>query len=95
MSQFKVSPDELRGHAGTLDNFAANANTNFVALRGRLDSLEASFQGQSARKFTSLMEEWQTSAQALTQALAALGKVLSDEAAATEALDAEMAGGVS
>lgn len=92
MSQFLVSPDELRGHAAQLDSYATSAQAGFDALRGELADLESSFQGQSAARYTELMEEWQTSAAALATALAALGKVLGDEAAAAEELDAQMAG---
>lgn len=92
MSQFHVSPEELRGHAQQLQAHADNAQGGFDSLRADLADLESSFRGQAATRYNELMEEWQTSAASLAAALAALGAVLSDEALATEELDAEMAG---
>ncbi|AXV05850.1 hypothetical protein DVS28_a1150 [Euzebya pacifica] len=93
MTQFFVAPDELRGHAGQLDTYALSTQQGFDSLRSELADMEAYFTGLASTAFQGHMEEWQTSARALTTALASLGQFLNSEAASAEELDAQLAAG--
>jgi WXG100 family type VII secretion target len=91
MSEILVSPEELRGHAASMRAQATDAQTNFTAMKGKLEALAGQFRGQAAVAFNQRFEEWHTNATGLIQALDGLGTFLTTTADTVEQVDDQLA----
>jgi WXG100 family type VII secretion target len=94
MSNILAAPQELRDHAGAVVAQAQNAQSDFTAMKHRLESLSNAFQGQAATAFQGHWNEWHTSANGLVQALDGLGRFLKAAADAIEETDTALANGL-
>lgn len=91
MSEILLRADEARGHAQAVKQRAADSQQDMEALRSRLLPLADSFKGRSAEAFDARLEEWQTSAKDLLEALDALGQFLNGAADSIEQTDQQIA----
>ncbi len=91
MSEILLRADEARGHAQAVMQRAADSQQDMEALRSRLLPLADSFKGRSAEAFDARIEEWQTSAKDLLEALDSLGQFLNGAADSIEQTDQQIA----
>ncbi len=91
MSEILLRADEARGHAQAVTQRSADTQQDLEALRSRLLPLADSFKGRSAEAFDARLEEWQTSAKDLLEALDGLGQFLNGAADSIEQTDQQIA----
>jgi WXG100 family type VII secretion target len=94
MSSIVVPPQELRDHASAIAAQAQQAQSDFAAMKARLEGLATAFQGQASSAFQQHWNDWHTSATGLVQALEGLGNFLRTSADVIEETDRQLASGI-
>jgi WXG100 family type VII secretion target len=91
MSYFKVTPAELQGVAGQLQNVAQSVQQDIQQANQTVQNLVSSgWQGVSSMTFHDHVESWQASARNIEQQLEQLAQKLNHAAATYEAAEEQV-----
>ena len=93
-SEILASPHDLRDHASAIRTQVGNTQSDFNAMKTRLEQLSSQFRGQAATAFEARWNEWHQHATGLIQALEALGRFLEKSAETIESVDQQLAQGL-
>jgi WXG100 family type VII secretion target len=86
----KVTPDQLHGMSGSVARGSSDIDGTLRGLQGQIAPLVGGeWAGQASQQFDAMYQQWQRSAQQLTQALQGISRLLAN--AGTAYAQAEMA----
>lgn len=77
MTRFNVDAEAVLGAAGTIAVTVANIQSEAASLAAQLTSLEASWSGQAAAAFQSVIADWRSTQQRVDESLSAIKQALS------------------
>ena len=90
---YKVTPDEIRGTAGQLDNAKGQVDSLLSQVRNQVNNLGTSWQGAASGNFASLMAKWNSDVNNLNTTLSEIATAMRTAASNYEATESANARG--
>ena len=88
---FRTEADVMVATAGRVDDVNFQVQSELGRLRGVVDSLQGSWQGEAQINFDALMERWNTSARNLQEALTSISDNIRQNAGSFECTETDNA----
>jgi WXG100 family type VII secretion target len=95
MDGYRVDPAQLAAVSGQMRTGAAGIEAELGRLRAAVDSLHGNWVGNAQTRFQTLLEQWQTGARQLHDALSAIAVMTAQAGTAYADTDSQVAAGFS
>jgi 6 kDa early secretory antigenic target len=92
MSQFRVSPEQIRAVAGQVASGGAEIEQQRTTLLGQIQGLGDSWQGSAASALQGLYEKWDSDARTLMTTLSEISQQMNQAAAQYEETETSVTG---
>jgi WXG100 family type VII secretion target len=92
MSQFRVSPEQIRAVAGQVASGGSEIEQQRTALLGQIQGLGDSWQGTAASALQGLYEKWDSDVRSLMTTLSEIGQAMNQAATQYEETETSVTG---